>query len=245
MLGLAPLSAQEMSAAGGGEHPPARLLDEADLFETEREAVLTARLGEFREATGYPVGVVVYDTLIGRDLPEVGREFGERWIGEGPGVVLAIEADAGRWHLEWVDAPGTRTEAGEWVPASGALDLTQPEQLAVRNRLRGLGELEPGSPDGVAERVWVLVESLETLFAESRDGSRLSSERARLWALGIGMLAAAALCVMIVALLLRRADRKEGTRFDFPDIAVGRRLKAPRGGGKLSSRSFRETSGGA
>jgi hypothetical protein len=56
--------------------------------------------------------------------------------------------------------------------------------------------------------------------------------------LAIGLISVAGLVSLLVVAGLRRAEARSLERYVFPKIAVGGRLGAPYGGGKVSSRSF-------
>ena len=64
--------------------------------------------------------------------------------------------------------------------------------------------------------------------------------RARMIVLAIGLLAGTGLLALLVVAGLKRAESKAQERYVFPQVNVGMRLGAPYGGGKISSRSFRE-----
>jgi hypothetical protein len=216
------------------------LLDEAGLFsrEPERAAELSRRLERFTSETGYPVYVAFFGTLIGWDLEGLTHRLEENWLGRGPGLVFVVEADAGRWRLGWADSPDIYDDDGRRMVARSDLDLGGPDKLALRNRLREAGPMRPTSSDDGFRRVEILLDGLREAHEPIDDAAR-KRERQRLGALIAGLVAGVLLLGMLGAAGLRRIERRENERFVFPEIEVGKRLGAPRGGGKIRSRSFR------
>lgn len=237
---LLPLAAQDFAGPEVPGRPDGQLLDEADLFsrEPERAAELSRRLERFTDETGYPVYVAFFDTLIVWNLEELTHRLEEAWLDRGPGLVFVVEADAGRWRLGWVDSPEIFDDDGRRMEARSDLDLGGPDKLAIRNRLRDAGPMKPTSADDGFRRVEILLDGLREAHEPIDDAPR-KRERQRLGALIAGLVAGVLLLGMLGSAGLRRIERREKERFVFPEIEVGKRLGAPRGGGKLRSRSFR------
>ena len=80
--------------------------------------------------------------------------------------------------------------------------------------------------------------SLARLEAPPRRGPMLMFGMAVL-----GVIAMLALLAMFIARWIERADQESGRVMRLPDVKVGERLGAPCGGGRISSKEFREPAG--
>lgn len=240
---VATLGAQEIDLPAGllpegdGLPPAPRdgVFDEARLFRTspERRILMEERLREFREGTGYEVYVAFLESLIGRNLDEECQRLRLAWLGEKPGMVFAMNTDSGDFATSWSE-PSIRA-GGDELPAVGPGEVSPTE----RKRIEGLLESQPApgvrSSEGAEQLVLVLLDGLEEAVASAEAPVH---RRGRLLLLALGLGSVMLLVAMLAGAAVRRGDRRAQDRLYFPKIEVGERLKAPRGGGKVSSRSF-------
>lgn len=231
---LGVLGAQELGMAA----PPAPgggVLDEARLFATapERREALAERLREFRGRTGFTVEVALVDTLMGRSVFAESQRLRDAWLDGKPGLVLVLEVDSGRWEIGWSER--SIHAGGSEMPAVGPSEVAPQERVLIMNRLRSLPEPQVRSINDALMLMDVLMKELEASVGAS-DPPLPRLGRLLLLALGLG--SALLLVAMLIAAAVRGADRRAMDRLYFPGIDVGERLKAPRGGGKVSSRTF-------
>ena len=219
--------------------PPAPadgIFDEARIFQRVprlREA-LGQRLREFRERTGFEVYVVLLDGLVGRDLQQEAKRLRNSWLGGEPGVVMAMDADTSACVLAWSEPS---IHAGDRkLPVVGPGEVSPQERILIWRELGALERPEIRSHEDAAKLVDALLRSLDKVVtpAEQEPPSRFG----HLLLLALGLGSALLLVGMLVAAAVRRADHRASDRLFFPVVPVGERLKAPRGGGKVSSRNF-------
>lgn len=215
--------------------PEGGVLDEARLFESvpERREALEQRVRALRESSGFRAHLVFVDSLIGRTVFEESLRLRDAWLGEEPGLVLVYEVDSGKWEINWTDR-SIRAEGLE-LPASGPSEVGPRKRVAIMSRLKALPEPAVRSREDAERLVGTLLTSLEGATVELPLARR---HFGRLILLGVGLAASLLLLAMLIAASVRRADRRAEDRLYFPEIEVGERLKAPRGGGVVSSRIF-------
>ncbi len=215
---------------------PARAVhDEARLFAAapERLEAMSERLEALHERTGFRVRVAFMHSLIGRTVFEESRRLREAWLQDEPGLVLVLEVDSGHWEIGWAER--TMSAGNQELPAVGPSEVAPQEQVSIVNHLRTLPAPRLRSREDAEVLVDELIGSLEaTVGAEQSP----AGHRGRLLLLALGLGAGLLLIALLVAAGVRRADRRAADRWYFPEIEVGERLKAPRGGGMVSSRSF-------
>lgn len=240
-LGLLVAVAMTAGVLGAQEETPVPprpergLHDEARLLtgEPELAEAVSRRLLEFRERTGFRVEVALVSTLIGRTVFEESQRLRDAWLGDDPGLVLVLEADSGEWEIGWSER---LIRAGDLeLPAIGPSEVGPQERVSITSRLRALPPAPVRSVEGARRLVDELLAGLDEAVG-APEVSRGHPVRLLMLALGLG--AAMLLVAMLVAAGVKRADRRAEDRLYFPKIEVGRRLQAPRGGGKVSSRSF-------
>ena len=229
-----------MSAAQDLETPvpprPERgVLDQARLFDSAPagRGAIEERLLELREKSGFSAHVVFVDSLIGRTVFEEALRLREAWLVDEPGLVLVCEVDSGKWEINWSDR-SIRAEGLE-LPASGPSEIGPGQRVSIMNRLNSLPAPEVRSREDAERLVNELISALDEASAQ---GAKPRRHLGRLILLGLGLGSALLLIAMLIAASVRRADRRAADRLYFPDINVGERLKAPRGGGVISSRTF-------
>lgn len=219
--------------------PEGRVLDEARLFANDPAALnaLSAKLQDVSERTGYPVYLAVFGTLIGSEVEEQAVALRDAWLGEGPGMVVVLEADSGKYDFGWKAVREVEQESGERFPVMDRSEISPQGRIALRQAARALEPLEKSSPAAVERLAMAVIGGIEEAFRQE-DPQDAAEKRLRFILLGVGLLAAVILVALLVVAWVRRSDAREAERLIFPKISVGMRLGAPGGGGKLSSRSF-------
>ncbi len=214
--------------------PESGLLDEARLFVSapERKEAIESRIGSHFEKTGFRVWVAVVDSLIGRTVFQETQRLRDAWLEGEPGLVLVYEADSGDWEIGWSER--SIRSGGSELPAVGPSDVGPQQRVAIMSELRALPEPGLRSAEDAERLIDALMSALEVQAAPEAPRRHLG----RLLLLGLGLASALLLVALLVAAGVRRADRRSQDRLYFPEIRVGERLKAPRGGGVVSSRSF-------
>ena len=215
------------------------MLDQARVFarQPERLEAMSARLAGLAERHGMEVRVALFDSLIGSSASEQAQWLRDAWLTEGPGVVLVVECDSGRYDLSWTETAEVTSETGESMPLVSEGDLSAGDRLRVEQSLAGIERAGTNRGDGAEALVNALAESIDRRFVRASlppDPSRML----KLFAVGTGLLAAMLLVGMLVAALMRRGERPRDAGRYFPKVTVGMRLGAPCGGGKVSARTF-------
>lgn len=219
--------------------PESRILDQARMFAREpgRLEEMSRRLSALADRTGFDVRVAVYDSLIGHTVSERAEALEDAWIGDGPGVVMVIEADSGRYALAWSPSVLVSRENGGELPMAGAHDLPTSERMRVEQRLDAMTGLEVRQSESVEALLGTLAGALDAVFVDRAappDPKRL----VKTLVLGTGLLATVLLIGLLVGAMLRRGDRRRDEQLVFPEVTVGMRLGAPYGGGRVSLRNF-------
>ena len=98
------LVAQEQSGALVLPQLTGRVVDQADMLDTQAEARITQMLAGHEEATSDQVVVVTIPSLGGRSIEEFGLELGREWgigqAGEDNGALLIVARDDRRLRIE-------------------------------------------------------------------------------------------------------------------------------------------------
>lgn len=232
LLGVSGAQEMELPVA---PRPESGVFDEARLFDSEPERLkaIEQRVQKLRETSGFSVHVAFVDSLIGRTVFEESLRLRDSWLGGDPGLVLVYEADSGKWEISWSER-SIRAEGLE-LPASGPSEVGPGKRVAIMSRLKALPDPAVRSREDAERLVDTLLSSLEGATVELPLPRR---HFGRLILLGVGLAAALLLLAMLIAASVRRADRQAEDRLYFPELEVGERLKAPRGGGVVSSRTF-------
>jgi len=229
--------AQDQSAP-----PPSFVLDDDDLFRSDSKTLreIRDRLGEFYDRHELPVYLAVYAGLIGSTPGERAEELRREWLGERYGFVMVYDTDTGELGLG--RSLETCSDGADGDPATEIGRIPSYELIEVMLKVReNLGD----NSDRIAhldtltkQLVTEFDACLERLEAPPRRGPMLMFAFAV-----IGAIAAMALVAMFAASWISRADEQSSRTLKLPDVLVGQRLGAPCGGGRISSREFREPSG--
>jgi hypothetical protein len=220
--------------------PENRVLDEARLFarDPERLAVISETLAALEAKHGYRLYFATYNTLIGRTLKDQARLLQENWLGGQPGMVLLLEADS--YKFQFGQAPPVREE----IEPGNTVVRSRPTEFAAIELERMIAELEEPLQAATTDRQ-SFAETLSTGLAgrisaslDQRAAESGGGTRSRMVVLAVGLLAFTGLLALLVVAGLKRAEARARERFVFPKVAVGMRLGAPYGGGKVISRSF-------
>ena len=222
--------------------PKGHVLDDARLFsyEAERLQNLDQKIASFSERTGYEVKVAFFDSLIGETLPEKVHQLEDHWLTDGAGLVLVVVTDNGQWKIGWEETPEMVTEGGKHVPVIDERDIAPQQKVELVTRMSAVPKMETGSIEDAEQLVNVLLAGLEEAYspiAEEQQGKR---HKVKVVMLGLALLSAMVLAAIGVGVLLRRSDQRKIQPMLFPDVTVRQRLGASAGGGKISSRSFRD-----
>ena len=248
--------------------PESRVLDEARLFarEPQRLAVISETLAMLEAEHGYRFYVAIYNILIGRTLKDQTERLQEKWLGQQPGMVLVIEADSFKFRFGQLPPEEEKIEPGNMMVRSRPTDFAPielermigeiEESLRAARTEKALDAdakvevLSKGDGEFDASRAkpfdrQLFVENLSTGLVgrisdelDHRAAAPPGGTRSRMVVLAIGLLAFTGLLALLVVAGLKRAEARARERYVFPRVAVGMRLGAPYGGGKVSSRSF-------
>lgn len=198
------------------------------------------RLGEFYDRHELPVYLAVYAGLISSTPAERAEELRREWLGDRYGFVLVYDTDTGTLGFgRPIKAPGN---GGDSDPAAGIGRIPSYELTEVMNKVReNLGN----NPDSLAH-LDDLTERLVSEFDASLARLEAPPRRGPMLMFGVavvGVIALIALAAMFASRWISRADAESGRVLELPDVQVGQRLGAPCGGGRVSSREFREPAG--
>jgi hypothetical protein len=228
--------------AGAGDPPPSFVLDEDDLFRSDPKTLreIRDRLGEFYDRHKLPVYLAVYVGMIGSDPGERAEDLRRAWLGERYGFVLVYDTDTGELGLgRPIREPGNN---GESDPAAEIGRIPSYELIEVMSKVReNLGN----NPDRVAH-LDDLTKLLVTEFDACLERLETPHRRGPMLMFGVavvGVIAMIGLVAMFASRWISRADAQAGQTLRFPNVQVGQRLGAPCGGGRVSSREFREPGG--
>ncbi len=234
---------QDIPGADGYPVPPKpafQVIDEARIFQLEpdRLRAIAGRLRDLRERYDFPLYVAIHDSLIGTNTAEQAQRLQDAWIGKESGLVVVIETDSGRFSVGRPLRKSETFDIGAELPVMGPADLSQVELTGVLSRAAGR-VLTITDRQARAETLAVgLAEEIGAVL-EARRNEPEPRNKIRTIVLGVGLLAGCGLVAMVALAFLRRSESKAARRYVFPRIAVGQRLGAPYGGGRVSSRSFR------
>jgi uncharacterized membrane protein YgcG len=223
--------------------PPARVLDEAGLFQRapQRFDALSLRLRELQQAHGWSIYLAIYPSLLGMTPEHQASALQAAWNGDtADGFLIVYESDSrvaafGRPP----EVPGA-LEGGRLAaaPRLAAFELNDVLARAVE---RAAAQSEPA--DQVETLVGVVVDDLEAMLERKADPQR-SLRRLRLALSIVGGLSAIALVALIATRIHARNERRRRRVHFLPAVHVGMRLGAPYGGGRVTARSFRAGDGG-
>jgi hypothetical protein len=234
------LRAQEEEEFPVPPAPENRVLDDARLFarNPERLAVISETLAALEAKHGYRLHFAIYNTLIGRTLKDQAGLLERKWLAGQPGMVLVLEADS--FKFQFGQAPPVQEE----IEPGNTVERFRPTDFAPIELEHMIAELEEPLQDATTDRQ-MFAEALATGMAgrisallDQRAAAPAGTSRSRMVVLAIGLLALTGLLALLVVAGLKRAEARARERFIFPKVAVGTRLGAPYGGGKVSSRSF-------
>ena len=248
--------------------PDNGVLDEARLFarDPQRLAVISETLAALHARHGYRLYLATYNVLIGRTLKDQTEILQQTWLGGRPGMVLVLEVDSFKFRFGQAPPVEEQIEPGNTVVHSrptdfapieiermigemaetllaartaNAMDL--PAGRAIRANSDGEFNASPAGPfdrQSFAENLATGMASRISARLDERAAAPAGGSRSRMVVLAIGLLALTGLLALLVVAGLKRAEARAGERYLFPKVAVGMRLGAPYGGGKVSSRSF-------
>ena len=235
------LAAQEALQLEIPAAPERGILDDARVFDNApaSRVELENRIETAAELSGFQVFVAIYDTLIGRSLPEELARLQDAWLADEVGVLLVIESDSGRWLLAWSD--GGLVSSGDLpaVPVVRRGAVPTPERLRIESALRDLGVPRQRSIEDISRIVHTLIDRLETAVAEEARPGGWTKE---VVVMAVGLLAAIFLSAMLGWAWVKRNASRAREKLIFPEVSVGRRLGAPYGGGRITTRRFRVSS---
>ena len=223
--------------------PPApanQILDEARLFsrEPQRLAIIAETLAALEDRHGSRLYLAISDTLLGRSLKDQAALLEAKWLAGQPGMVLVLEADS--FKFRFGQAPPIKEE----LEPGNTIERTRPTDFSRVELERIIAELEEPLRAATTDRA-VFAETLGTGLAveisnilDQRAAAPASNTRGRMIVLAIGLLAFTGLLALLAVAGLKRAEARARERLVFPKVAVGTRLGAPYGGGKVASRHF-------
>jgi hypothetical protein len=220
---------------------PANLvLDEARVFarDPQRLAVVSETLGILEDRHGYRLYLATYSTLIGRSLKDQAALLEAKWLAGQPGMVLVLEVDS--YKFQFGQAPPLKDE----IEPGKVIERIRPTDFSFVELEHIISELDAPLKAATADRA-AFAETLSTGLAaklsitlDQRAAAPVGNTRGRMVILAIGLLAVTGLLALLAVAGLKRAEARSRDRLVFPKAAVGIRLGAPYGGGKVSSRHF-------
>jgi hypothetical protein len=224
------------------EKPQAHVLDNAGLFRTNPKELkeLQQKLIDLQTQRGFPLYLVIEGTLIGTAGTVEVDAYQKAWIGDGPGIVILMEADAGRFNVSQPQGLEVTTKPGQSPFLPGPQDLTPVEV----NRIVGIATDRGWHARNANDMIRLAVDFCST-FADGIDYvllKRAEPEKdqttMRVVMMSTAAFAVTAILLMIAYAVMRRSEHRQHTRFVFPNLQVGQRLGAHYSGGKTISRRF-------
>jgi len=220
------------------------VLDEDGLFRTDPKTSreISDRLGEFYDRHKLPVYLAVYAGMISSSPGERAEELRREWLGDRYGFVLVYDTDTAELGLgRPLETHGNGAGSD---PATEIGRIPSYELIEVMLKVReSLGD----TPDRIAH-LDALTKQLVNEFDASLGRLEKPPRRGPMLMFGlavVGVIAGLTLVAMFAARWISRADEQSGRTLKLPDVLVGRRLGAPCGGGRISSREYREPAGGS
>lgn len=236
------LGSDGFAGPDAGGPPSLFVLDADDLFQTDPDTleVIQDRLGEFYDRHRLPIYLAIHAGLITSTPGERAEELRREWLGDRYGFVLVFDTDTGELGL---GRPiETIREGADADPATAMSRIPSYELIEVMLKVR---ESMEDNPDPIAH-----LDQLTKRLVQEFDAclARLEKPGPRgpklMFALAvIGVIAIIALAALFAVRWFSRSEEQAGRLRWFPDVLVGHRLGAPCGGGRISSRSFREAGG--
>lgn len=224
--------------ADGGEIPPApegRVLDEARLFarEPERLAEVSWRLETLVQEHRMPVYLAIYGALIDGRIDQRSRQLHEAWIGEGQdGVVVVWDSDTG--DLEFGLPRATYYDAG--LEPGWTTRLPDQRLRPVLDEVRAGVEGVADKKDFVERLTEVLASRLDQMLEQG--GERRGGSTGTVIA---GTVVAGGLLSLLglwAGRFKKRVEEAPRRKCYFPDVLIGARLGASRGGGRVAVVDF-------
>lgn len=240
---LAPLhssSAQALSAWLAEEDlppPPAnRILDNADLFSRDQEALqrIIQHIRKLETEHGFILHLVTEPLLISSTPNELASALQLAWLPEGNGIVIVFESDTRRLGL------GRADESTPDIENLGTQLQSYETVTILTKTLTALDQNAPPVP-----YLESLIQSLSEKLAQAHQRRQTpppAGRSLRMALVAIGGLCMLALGTLGIGLLLRRSSPQSNPRLRFPNVDSTERLGAPFGGGSVSSRRFRPPS---
>lgn len=222
--------------------PPADgILDEARILSRDpaRYRAIAEAIAELEAKHGFRMYYALYDTLISSNAGDRAITLQRAWLGEKPGIVLVIETDRGTFRFEQA-APKK-----EKIGPAQSMEVADPSSISAFALGDLIHDIEPALRESkdrgeFAEKLGIGFSQGVLKLLDERAAAPKDNTRVRMIVLAIGLLAGTGLVALLVVAGLKRAESKAQERYVFPQVNVGMRLGAPYGGGKISSRSFRE-----
>ncbi|MBB5352759.1 hypothetical protein HNR46_003007 [Haloferula luteola] len=235
---ILPLAAQVGRVNSVPPAPAGGVLDDARLFTTSpgRLRAMEERIQRVSASSGMPIYVVFFDSLIGRRMGDEVQLLRDAWLGDGTGVLLAIETGNGQYWLNWADGQPVQVEGQAAVPVVHKGAMPPQEQLLIDQQIEDLGRMPTGSMDHAERMVEVLLKGIERSMGPGSKGSSASTG-----AILVITLAGMAMLLLAGLLLVKRArsvERRTKEKFRFPQVKVRRRLGGRYSGGRVREMSF-------
>lgn len=260
LLGLLLFLALVISGAGQSgsmtevstEAPASHVLDVDGAltnFPQTRRAMSEALL-ELEERHGFPAYAVIYGGLIGSDLNQRTNQFHKEWLGErSEGVVIGLDLEANRAFFAFSQKAYTGAfEESGMRPRLEFFEVNncyREAALEVGTILKAQGEKKLASLE--VEGSELLVKGIAARLdrrLEAKKGVGAEPEGVRLFGWLSLILLGLALVGFLGAKVMSDSDEKSRRTYLFPEVTVGERLGAHRGGGKVATVSFGSPSGG-
>jgi uncharacterized membrane protein YgcG len=250
LLALRPAAGQSPGSGGGffadfPTTPPASyVLDEADLFRHDTASLrrISERLAGFDTRHRMPIYLVVYAGLIGTTAAQRAVDLHKAWLGERYGFVLVFDSDSGDLGLGRPFEPD-RAVANEAARAAATGRIPSYELLEIMLRVNERMESAADRVQHLDRMTNGIVNEFEACL-ERLEAPASRAERLRFGLIVVGVIAGIALVALVATRWWSQAEAHAGRAYRFPSVLVGQRLGAPYGGGRVSSRQFRETGRG-
>ena len=225
--------------------PDTRLVDESRLFvrSPERREVIEERLLQLEDRHRFRLYYVIYDSLFGRDISARTHALKDAWLKEQPGLVMVMVADTGAFQVAQSEREEVIIEPGQPIALPSPLELSPTELSGIIRSMEGSLRESQDREDFAIRLGTGLAEGVTEVFDE-RQEEPATNTSTKMIVLAVGLIAATGLIALLIVAGLRRAEAKSLERYVFPKIAVGVRLGAPYGGGKISCRSFQNPPSG-
>lgn len=223
--------------------PPSRVLDDAGLFlrAPERLEKISRRLSELHRDRGWSVYLAVYSGLLGMKPEEQASALHAAWNGgSSEGLVIVYESDT---RLVAFGRPLDVPAAGDGGQLAKRSGLAAFELAAALSGAMDAALSKTLPVDQVEGLVFGVADQLDAALARKTAPER-SLDRLRFALIVVGGISVISLLALIGARFAGRSERHRRRIHRFPEVAVGTRLGAPFGGGRVIARRFRGNGAG-